>query len=156
MIMSNLQKQIKIQSKLSSPFVLNKGVRHALVCLLFNITLEYAIGKSSIQRRSIIFYKLVQRMAYADDIVIIGRSWTSMREGFHLLEEASKEVGLVIYDCKTKYTVAVNTQNCSKPRAIEIGINFEWVDSFTYLGSLVTGNNKVSEEITNRHVAANR
>ena len=48
-----------------------------------------------------------------------------MREGFHLLEEASKEVGLVIYDCKTKYTVAVNTQNYSKPRAIEIGINFE-------------------------------
>jgi hypothetical protein len=39
-------------------------------------------------------------MAYADDIVIIGRSLASMREGFHLLEEASKEMGLVIYEGK--------------------------------------------------------
>ena len=53
--------------------------------------------------------------------------------------------------------VAADTQNCSKPRAIEIGrYNFERVDSFTYLGSLVTGNNNVSEEITNCFIAANR
>jgi len=35
-------------------------------------------------------------MAYADDIVIIGRSLASMKEGFQLFEDASKEVGLVI------------------------------------------------------------
>jgi len=34
-------------------------------------------------------------MAYADDIVINGRSLASLKEGFQLLEEASKEVGLV-------------------------------------------------------------
>jgi len=33
---------------------------------------------------------------------------------------------------------------------------FERVDSFTYLSSLVTGDNHVSEEITNRLIAANR
>ena len=53
--------------------------------------------------------------------------------------------------------VAADTQNCSKPRAIETGrYNFEKVDSFTYLGSLVTGDNNVSEEITNRLTVANR
>jgi hypothetical protein len=89
-------------------------------------------------------------MAYADDIVIIGRSLASLKEGFQLLEEASKEVGLVINEGKTKYTVAANTQNCSKPRTIEIGrYSFERVDSYTYLGSLVNGDNNVSEEITN-------
>jgi len=60
-------------------------------------------------------------MAYADDIVIIGRSLASMKEGFQLLEEASNEVRLVINEGKTKYMVAANTQNCSKPCAIEIG-----------------------------------
>jgi hypothetical protein len=60
-------------------------------------------------------------MAYADDIVIIGRYLASLREGFQLLEEASKEVGLVMYEGKSKYMVAANTQNCNKPRAIEIG-----------------------------------
>ena len=53
--------------------------------------------------------------------------------------------------------VAANTQNCSKPRAIEIGrYNFQRVDNFMYLGSLVTGNNNVSEEITNCLIAVNR
>jgi len=48
--------------------------------------------------------------------------------------------------------VAANTQNCSKPRAIE----FERVDSFTYLGPLVSGDNIVSEEITKRLIATKR
>jgi hypothetical protein len=58
-----------------------------------------------------------------------------MKEGFRLLEEASKEVGLVINEGKTKYMVAVNNQNCSKSCTIEIGrYSFERVDSYTYLG----------------------
>ena len=58
---------------------------------------------------------------------------------------------------KTKYTVVANTQNCSKPCTIEIGIyNFERVDTSTYLGSLVNGDNNVSEGITNCLIAANR
>jgi hypothetical protein len=69
-----------------------------------------------------------------------------MKEAFQLLEEASKEVGLVVNKGKTKYMVAANTQNCSKPHAIEIRRNnFERTDIFIYLGSLVTGNNNVSE-----------
>ena len=88
-------------------------------------------------------------MARADDVVFIGRSLASMRESFHLLEEASKEVVLVVNEDKTKYMVAANTQNCSKPRAIEIeSYNFETVDSFTCLGSFVTGDNYFT--ITNR------
>jgi hypothetical protein len=66
-------------------------------------------------------------------------------------------VGSVINDGKTKYMVAANTQNCSKTRAIEMGrYNSERVDSFTYLGSLVNGDNTVSEEITNRLIATHR
>jgi len=92
-------------------------------------------------------------MAYADDTVMIGRSLASLKEGFQLLEEASKEVGLVIHEGKTKYPVAANTQNCSKPHTIEIGrYSFDRVDSYTCLGSLVSGDSNVSEEITNHTV----
>jgi len=74
-----------------------------------------------------------------------------MTEGFHLLEDASMEVALVINEGKTKYMVTANTENCSKPLAIEIGgYSFETVDSYTYIGSLVNGDNNVSEESTNR------
>jgi hypothetical protein len=63
--------------------------------------LEYAIRKSGMQTRGTIFYKLVQLTAYGDDIAIVGRSLASMTEGFHLLEDASMEVGLVISEGKT-------------------------------------------------------
>jgi len=74
MIMSNMQSQIIIQSKLSAPFTKHKGDRqdNAEACLLFNTTLEYTIRKSGIQTRGTILYKSVQLMAYADDIIIIG------------------------------------------------------------------------------------
>jgi hypothetical protein len=131
-------------------------MRCTLACLPFNITLEYAIRKSGMQTRGTIFYKPVQLTAYAYDIVVIGRSLALMKEAFHLLEEASKEVGLVS-EGKTKYLVAAITQNCSTLHTIEVGrYNFERVDSFTYLSLLVTGDNNVSKEITNCLIAANR
>jgi hypothetical protein len=87
MIMSNMQSQIKIQSKLSSPFIIHKGIQQgdALAFLHFNITLEYAIIKSDIQTIETIFYRSVQFMAYSDDIVIIGRSLASLKKAFQLL-----------------------------------------------------------------------
>jgi hypothetical protein len=45
-------------------------------------------------------YPLHVTMAYAVDIVIIGRSLPSMQEPFQLLEEASKKVGLVVTEGK--------------------------------------------------------
>ena len=63
-----------------------------LAWLLFNITQEYAIRKSGTKTRGTIFYKLVQPVAYADDIVITGRSLASKKETYQLIEEASKEV----------------------------------------------------------------
>ena len=44
-----------------------------------------------------------------------------MKEGFHLLDEASKDVGVVIGEGKTRRMVAANAQNCSKPSTSEIG-----------------------------------
>ena len=79
------------------------------------------------------------------------------KEGVHLLEEASKDVGLVINEGKTKRMVAANAQNCKNLCAIEIGrYNFKRVDSFVYLGSLLSGDNNVSEEMANLLIVVNR
>jgi hypothetical protein len=42
-----------------------------------------------------------------------------MKEVFQLLEEASKEVGLVVNEGKTKCKVEANTQNCSKSATLK-------------------------------------
>jgi len=65
----------------------HKGVQQgeALACLLFNITLEYAIRKTGMQTRGTISYKLALLMAYVDDIVIISRSLASMKKLFSYL-----------------------------------------------------------------------
>jgi hypothetical protein len=87
MIVSNMQRQINIQSKISSLFIIHKGIQQgdALACLLFNITLEYAIRKSGIRTRDTIFYKSVELTAYSEDIVIIGRSLASLKEALSYL-----------------------------------------------------------------------
>jgi hypothetical protein len=80
-----------------------------------------------------------------------------VKEALQLLEVASKEAGLVVNESETKYMMAANTQNCSKPGTLEIGrYNFERVSSFICLGLLVTGDINVSEEITNCLIAADR
>jgi len=88
-----MQSQIIIQSKLSAHFIIHKIVRQEdpLACLLINITLEFAIRKPGIQTRCTIFYKSVQIMACANDIVITDRSLASIKETFQLLEEASRK-----------------------------------------------------------------
>ena len=51
----------------------------------------------------VIFYKSVQILAYADDIDIIARSRTALKEAFLLLERAAGEMGLRINEKRTKY-----------------------------------------------------
>jgi hypothetical protein len=45
----------------------------AIAPLLFNVVLEIAITRSKIETKGTIFDKCGQIMAYADDVVIMGR-----------------------------------------------------------------------------------
>jgi sorting nexin-29 len=54
--------------------------------LLFNTALEKVITDSKIQTTRIIFYKSTQVLAYADEVIIIGRTLTAMTESFLSLE----------------------------------------------------------------------
>ncbi|KAJ4430124.1 hypothetical protein ANN_22334 [Periplaneta americana] len=159
LLMSNTYNQVKIQNLTSKPFQIHNGVRQgdALACLLFNIALESVVRKSEVQTRSNIFYKSTQILAFADDIVIIGRSVKYVKEVFLSLEQAGKEIGLIINERKTKYMLADNGKIGDKIDSLQISdYNFEKVDNFTYLGSVVTSDNNMSKEISNRLMKANR
>ena len=93
-------------------------------------------------------------MAYADEIDTIVRSQTALKEAFLSLERAAGEMGLRINEENTKYLTIRESKNQQSYFQIK-NFNFEAVQSFTCLGSLINVNNVVFPEL-GRTVAATR
>ncbi|XP_055382796.1 uncharacterized protein LOC129612958 [Condylostylus longicornis] len=87
----------------SGAFEIKTGVRQgdALSALMFNLLLQHALGK--LYTDGNIFSRTSQIMAYADDVVIIGRSVRAMCEAFVKIENETSKIGLKINEAKTKY-----------------------------------------------------
>jgi sorting nexin-29 len=75
--------------------------------------LEKIVRGANKQTNGTIFYKSVQLLAYADDIDIIARSQSSLREALLALECSAKRMGLRVNQEKTKYMISgqCTTQN---------------------------------------------
>jgi hypothetical protein len=71
--------------------------------LFFNLALEKVAKDAGIHTNRTIFYKTVHLLAYADDIDIIARSKTKLKEAFLSLERDAGVMGLKIDEEKTKY-----------------------------------------------------
>jgi sorting nexin-29 len=157
MTMENTKSQVRNQSDLSDSVTTKEGLRQfdSLACLLFNLALGKVVRNAGIQTNGTIFYKSVQLLAYADGIDIIARSQTAIKEAFLSLERAAVEMGLKINEEKTKYLTTRVNKNQPKHFQIE-NFNFETVQSFTYLGSLINVNNDNSAEIKKRILLANK
>jgi hypothetical protein len=85
-----------------------------------------------------------QLLAYADDVALLGGKT-------EILLDAIKEVGLEINVEKTKYMLLSRHQNVAQIRDIKIANrSFENVSQFKYLGSTVTNQNLIQEEIKRR------
>ena len=158
MSMNDTKCQIKLHGTLSNPFNTVNGVRQgdALSCLLFNIALEKVILDAQINTKGNIFHRSVQILAYADDIDIIARSQSALKETFTRLEESARKMNLRINEEKTKYMPLTN-DNRYKSTFIEIGTyKFQTVNNFIYLGSEVNSSNDIKNEIQKRILSANR
>jgi hypothetical protein len=96
---------VKLRNVLSRQSDIKEGVRHGdpVACLFFNISLEKVIRDAEVETGGTIFNKSVQILAYADDIVITGRSLAVVKETFISMEKAAKEMGLTVNENKTKF-----------------------------------------------------
>ena len=64
---------------------------------------------------------------------------------------ASKETGLELNAGKTKYMVTSQDQNAGRSHNMKIdNISFEMVEEFKYLGTTLTNQNSIQEEIKSR------
>ncbi|GFS48075.1 reverse transcriptase domain-containing protein [Trichonephila clavipes] len=108
--------------------------------------LEKVVRDSNINARGNIFNKSMQLLAFANDIDIIARTPTALRQAFLPLEKETLRMGLKINENKTKYMPY--TKSCFNISHYKIDeYSFEVVDSFTYLGSEINNRNGCTTEI---------
>jgi hypothetical protein len=89
-----------------------------------------------------------QLLPYADDVNLMGDNIDTIKKATESLTDASKEIGLEINVEKTKYMLLSRHQNVGQNRDIKIvNRSFENVPQFKYLGTTVTNQNLIREEI---------
>jgi hypothetical protein len=91
-----------------------------------------------------------QLLAYADDVNLLRDNIDTIKKNMETLIDASKEVGLEINVEKTKYMLLSCQQNVGQNQDSKIANrSFENVSQFKYLGTTVTNQNLIEEEIKN-------
>jgi hypothetical protein len=99
---------VKIQNDCSESFEARQGLRqgNVLFTLLFNVVLEVIVRRANLQTTGTLFNKETQLLAYVDDIDIVGRSQSAVRNAYLALEEEAAKEGIKINEHKTKYMIA--------------------------------------------------
>jgi hypothetical protein len=121
--------------------------------------LKVIVRRANLQTTGTIYNKETQLLAYADDIDIVGRSQSAVRDAYLALKGEAAKVGLKINEQKTKYMIAARNDTTIRDVGQSVAIgdkHFEVVKEFVYLGSLMTSTNDMSLEIQRRIQTANR
>jgi len=163
MTMCQTKARVKIDNQISATFEFNKGIKQGdnLSTTLSILALHNAAQE--IDQRGTIYTKSSQICAYAEDVVIVTRSETRLRQEYREREEKPQQMGLIVNQKKTKYMIVSATQIGRQIRNWKVGDKvFERVSSFKYLVNVTHKEGRISEcvkdriQVGNRAYAANR
>ena len=92
-------------------------------------------------------------MAYADDVIIMGRRWQDVKEVFTSLGEQTNKKGLEV----NKKNVIVSRNSHDENEYVKLGTcNFATVKDYTYHGAILTDENELRPETENIIISINR
>ena len=98
---------------------------------------------------------ICDRLAYADDVDLLGETFVARDRHVSTFRRKGKKIGLGTSEKKTK-AMEVGRGKRDIDFADVGGMMIEVVDSFKYLGSIVTGDNTIDKEIDTRIANANK
>ena len=116
MSLTETYSRVQVGENVSDKFPIRNGLKQgdALLPLLFNFALEYAIRRVQVNQDGLKLNGTHQLLAYADDVKILGGSIRTLKENAETLVAATREIGLEVNVDKTKYMVMSQDQNAGR------------------------------------------
>lgn len=100
---------------------------------------------------------MTQHLAYADDVIVSGRTLTAVAGALEEFLRAAREVGLEVNVDKTVYMKTATSNDAHEEEVVHMGeLSFARTEEFKYLGSKLTESNSITADIKARIAAGSR